>query len=81
MSDKQAFFEFVRTKVSPEIEESVMSLAKKIKEEGIKEGVIQIALSMLSEGTDPKFIAKYTKMTLEEINELANKPPKNDENH
>lgn len=81
VSDEREFFEFVRTKVSPEVEESVMSLAKKIKEEGIREGVIQTALSMLSEGIDPKVIEKCTKMTLVEISELANKPPKNDKIH
>jgi len=83
ISDRQAFFDIISEKVSPEVREEVMSLAQKIRqegvEEGIKEGILKTAISMLADGADPKFVAKHTKLSLDEINELIKRKPINDE--
>jgi recombination-promoting nuclease RpnB len=87
ISDRQVFFDIIGEKVSPEVREEVMSLAQKIRQEGveegikegIKEGILKTAISMLADGADPKFVAKHTKLSLDEINNLIkNKPIKNE---
>ena len=93
ISKDDEFYSIIREKISPEVEETVMSLAQKIKQEGIQEGIregiregiyknqLQTAISMLAEGADPKFVARHTKLTAEEVGKLLASKPLNDENH
>ena len=85
VTDDDAFFDLIRTQISPEIEESVMSLAKKFqqkgRQEGRQEGIKETAISMLMDGADPQFVAKHTRLTLEELIEMSKNNPINDENH
>jgi predicted transposase/invertase (TIGR01784 family) len=39
MSDKQAFFRLIKTQVSPEVGEKVMSLAEQLVAEGVQKGM------------------------------------------
>lgn len=74
ISDKDAFFNLVDTKISHEVGEQIMSLATQLKEEGRLEGKLEgelkIAKRMLEEGSDPAFIKKVTGLSLEQIREL-----------
>ncbi|MBA2650536.1 MAG: Rpn family recombination-promoting nuclease/putative transposase [Legionella sp.] len=78
ISDKDEFFNLIDTKISPEVGEQIMSLAKELKEEGRLEGRLEgelnkereIAKRLLKEESDPAFILKVTGLSLEEIKEL-----------
>lgn len=63
--------------LSPEVEEEIMGLAAKIRDEGKLEGElkkgIEIAQNMLVEGSDPIFVAKVTKLRLDQIKALQKK--------
>ena len=43
---------------------------KKGVEEGLKEGRLQIAKSMLSDGMDPQVVSKYTGISIDDVNAL-----------
>lgn len=45
---------------------------KKGVEEGLKEGRLQIAKSMLSDGMDPQVVSKYTGISIDDVNALNN---------
>ena len=75
LKDKQAFFELINAKISPEIGETIMSLAEQLKAEGKVEGKaerdIEIAKRLLAEGVDVAFIAKITGLSAVKIKENA----------
>ncbi len=77
LSDKDAFFKLIDTKISHEVGEKIMSLAEQLKEEGRLEGESQgrfeIAERMLAEGSDPVFVAKVTGLSLDKIKALQKK--------
>lgn len=51
-----------------------MSLAEILKEEGRLEALHQVARDLLKNGTDPVFVAKITKLSLDQIKKIqANK--------
>ncbi len=59
--------------LSPDVEEEIMGLAAKIKDEGKIESKIEIARSMLSDGVEPVFVAKHTGLSLTKIQGLKKK--------
>jgi len=75
LKDKQAFFELINAKISPEVGETIMSLAEQLKAEGKVEGKaerdIEIAKRLLAEGVDVAFIAKITGLSVVKIKENA----------
>ncbi len=77
LSDKEAFFKLIDTKISHEVGEKIMSLAEQLKEEGRLEGVLkgkfEIAERMLAEDSDPIFVAKVTGLPLDKIKVLQKK--------
>lgn len=82
MNDKEAFNRLIKTQVSPEVGEKVMSLGEQLYAEGIQKGIqkgmqkgvqqrnIEIAERLLKEGVEPAFIAKITELPLFKIKEL-----------
>jgi predicted transposase/invertase (TIGR01784 family) len=78
ISDQSEFFKLIDTKISPEMGEQIMSLATKLKKEGLEEGLVKgieqgkilIATRMLEEGSDPAFIIKVTGLSLDQIQKL-----------
>lgn len=72
-SDEEQFFNLINTSISHEAGESIMSLAKKIEHRGEHKGKLEVALSMLSDGIEPIFVAKHTGLPLTKIHELKKK--------
>lgn len=82
LSDKEAFFELIDTKISHEVGDKIMSLAEQLKEEGRLEGKLEgklegelkskldIAKRMLEEGSDPIFIEKVSGLSRDQIKAL-----------
>jgi predicted transposase YdaD len=50
--------------------EEIMELTVSYEERGRKKGIEDVALRLLQEGADVKFIMKITDLTLEEIEEI-----------
>jgi hypothetical protein len=76
LADYRAILEKQR-KLTPEEEELVMNLSaaylkkqEEWKQEGEQKKAVEIASSLLQEGIAPELIAKVTKLTLEEIEDL-----------
>lgn len=60
----------IHDKLSPDVEKEIMSLAEKLREEGELNKSIEIAKNMLAEGSEPVFVAKVTKLSLNQIKTL-----------
>lgn len=81
LSSKDTFIEMVKTKLTPEVGEKIMTVAEQLKAEGIQQGVKQgseqakneIAERLLSEKAEVAFIAKITGLSLVKIEELKKK--------
>lgn len=83
IEDDGAFFDLIRTQISPEIEENMMSLAKKFEQRGLEQGIhhgiqqgiqkgldeaqIKYATKMLLDGVESAFISKITELPLEKV--------------
>jgi len=81
IQDDSAFFDLIRTRVSPEIGDKVMGLAQRIRQDTWQEAQLEYALRMLQEGAEPAFVAKITKLPIEKINELVTSSATNDDFH
>lgn len=72
--NKTEFEQLMRNAVSSDTQEEIMTLAERIKQEGIEEGIeernITIAKKMLEDGSDPKYIAYLTDLSLDRIHGL-----------
>ena len=55
------------------IEEYAQKMAKQAAEEASYNNSVEIALSLLADGMSVEFAAKHSKLTLEEVRELAEK--------
>ena len=51
-----------------------MSLAEKLRAEGLEAGRQTMARAMLAEGADPVFVVKVTGLTMEYVQSLTIKP-------
>lgn len=79
--DVNTMMSIMHSELSPGVEKEIMSIAEKLKTEGRIEGElkgqlkakIEIAQSMLAEGADPIFVAKVTKLPMEEVLKLHSK--------
>ncbi len=60
-------------KLSPDVEDKIMSLAEKLRLEGELNKSLEIAQNMLAEGSNPVFVAKVTRLPLNKIKELQKK--------
>ena len=69
----QELMDIMHNQLSPNMESEIMSLAKKIKDEGKLEGTFEIAQKMLADGVEPVFVAKYTGLSLDQIKQLDTK--------
>ncbi|MFY7790431.1 MAG: Rpn family recombination-promoting nuclease/putative transposase [Polynucleobacter sp.] len=70
VSDRDEFFNLIDTQVSPEVGETIMSLAVQLREEGRLEGQYLVAKRLLEEGADTAFVVKVTGLTLEQLTQL-----------
>jgi len=68
--DAQAFIEQTSQCASEPLRGEVMTIAEKLQELGMQKGMQDVALNLLREGTDPAFVARVTKLSLEEIQRL-----------
>jgi predicted transposase/invertase (TIGR01784 family) len=81
LKNKQAFFELINVKISPEVGDKVMTLAEQLKEEGRlqgklegkTEGIVEIAESLLAEKVELAFIQKITGLSLAKLKEIQKK--------
>ena len=85
----QELMEIMHEQLSPNVENEIMSLAEKIRDEGRKEGELrgelrgelkgeikkslQIAQAMLDAGSDPVFVVKVTGLSMSEVQALRDK--------
>jgi len=53
--------------LAPDVEEEIMNLAEKLREEGEIKGKLEIARNMLADGVEPVFVAKYTGLSLQQV--------------
>lgn len=74
IADEETFRQMIHGAVSPDTEEKMMTLAenimKKGRQEGRQEEKMYIAKKLLTEGTDPVFVAKVTNLQLSTIRDL-----------
>lgn len=72
--NEQEFAEKLETVNFVKQEKIMGALARKIEQQGMEKGMeknkVEVAKSMLSEGSDVNFISKVTKLTIEKINDL-----------
>jgi recombination-promoting nuclease RpnB len=68
--DKDAFFALVKTRLTPEIGETIMSIAEQMRAEGIQKAKYDIAKRLLAKKEDPSTIAEITELTLDQIKEI-----------
>ncbi|MCX7114438.1 MAG: Rpn family recombination-promoting nuclease/putative transposase [Gammaproteobacteria bacterium] len=66
----QELIALIQSKLAPQAGEEIVSLAEILKEEGRNEALRQVAKELLANGTDPVFVAKITKLPLDEIKKL-----------
>lgn len=73
IKSKEQFFELVNDNISHEVGGDIMTLAEQLKKEGQKEKALEIARTLLEDGSDPSFVAKVTKIPLPQIKDLKKK--------
>lgn len=66
----QELMDIMHSQLSPNVENEIMSLAEKLKDEGRNEGKIEIAKRMLDAGSDVAFVSKVTKLSPDKIKAL-----------
>ncbi len=69
-SSNEAFLGLVKTELSKEVGEKIMTIAEQFIEQGREQEAIEVALSMLEEGFDEKMIARLTGLNKEKIQDL-----------
>jgi predicted transposase YdaD len=73
----QELVDMMHNQLSPNVENEIMSLAEKLRDEGRNEGglkkELEIAQRMIDEGVDPVFIVKMTKLSLDQVKALKKK--------
>ena len=69
----QELVDIMHNQLSPNVENEIMSLAEKLRDEGGIKKEFEIAQRMLDEGVDLVFIAKMTKLSLDQIKALKKK--------
>lgn len=86
IEDDGAFFDLIRTKISPDSGGNVMTLAQRLEQRGRMQGreegfslgrqneQFEVARSMLADDLDPGMISKYTRLPLEQVEALAKTP-------
>ncbi len=74
MSNKDTFVDMVKVGLSPEMGDKIMTIAEQFKAEGKAEGKVEgihlVAINLLEQGSDVKFVAKVTKLSLDEVKRL-----------
>lgn len=73
LKNKEAFFDLITTKISPDVGEKIMTLAEQMREEGKIEGETEIAKRLLNENLDLLFISKMTGLSLNKLKILQTK--------
>jgi len=73
MSNKNTFIDLVKTNLTPEVGEKIMTIAEQFKAEGVQQEKIIIAKRLLAEGAEISFISKITELPLDKIKELKDK--------
>ena len=66
----QELMDIMHSQLSPNVENEIMSLAEKLKDEGAYTKTIEIAKRMLDAGSDIAFVAKVTKLSPDKIKAL-----------
>ena len=70
IKDKEAFIETIRKGLTEINEEKIMTLAEQWKQEGLQQGKLEIARSMMLKGLDTQIIMEVTGLTKEQVSEL-----------
>ncbi len=73
IKSKEQFFELINDNISHEVGGDIMTLAEQLREEGQREKALEIARSLLEDGSDPSFVAKVTKLPLPQVKDLKKK--------
>ena len=76
--DVKEFISLMHNKLQPKLEEELMTLADHIAEKGRQEGlqtgrqegIMDVAIKLLQENTDPVFVARITGLPLEQIKKI-----------
>ena len=63
----------IHDQLLPEVENEIMTLAERLREEGSHQKELEIALKMLEEGFDTACIARVTKLSISKIKALHKK--------
>jgi predicted transposase/invertase (TIGR01784 family) len=79
--NKEAFFSLVRTQLSPDVEEKIMTVSEQLRAEGMQQGMqqgmrlanLKTAREMLRQGMAETIIAGVIPLTIEEIRSEASK--------
>ena len=75
--DFKEFVAIIHDQLEPSVERTIMTLAQRIRDEGLEKGKLEekneIALNMLKEGSDAVFVAKVTKLSLDQVKMLQSK--------
>jgi predicted transposase/invertase (TIGR01784 family) len=74
MSSRDTFIDMVKTGLSPEVGDKIMTLREQFKAEGKIEGKVEgihlVAANLLKQGSDVAFVAKVTNLSLDEVRHL-----------
>ena len=74
LKNREQFFELINDNISHEVGGDIMTLAEQLREEGKCEGqqekALEIARTLLEDGSDPEFVAKVTRLPLLKIKDL-----------
>lgn len=78
LKDKEAFFDLINTRISPDVGENVMTLAEQFRQEGMQKGIekgtlngkLETAKRLLKKNVEISFISEITDLSLIELREL-----------
>jgi recombination-promoting nuclease RpnB len=70
LSNKDAFLDLVKTELTREVGEKIMTIAEQLKAEGKLEGKLEIAKQLLAQNFDLTFISKITGLPQQRIEEI-----------
>jgi len=70
MSNRDTFIDMVRAGLSPEVGDKIVTIAEQFKAEGKAEGIHLVAINLLEQGSDVAFVARVTKLSLDEVKRL-----------
>lgn len=73
--NKESFLNLVKTRLSPGIEDKIMTISEQLIAEGMQQGVylahVEVARALLQKGMAAASISEITKLSISEINAVA----------